>query len=339
MKLQFDRGTIVLMDPPKDLDLTTAPGLLWDRRVGAHRAPAIGYPALKRWLRQSRAGFQDIPAPVSPRQELWSDVDLRPYQEAALSAWELGHRRGIVALPTGSGKTRLALAAMHRTRLSALCLVPTRVLFDQWLREIGALYRGPVGCYGDGVRRWAPLTIATFESAYRHMDQLGDRFELVIVDEVHHFGGGLRDETLEMTIADARLGLTATPSRDAGVAARLTELVGATVFEARRRRSRGGLSRQPRFDHAVPGPHRRGTPCVHGPGGTVHQRPCAVPPVSAEWELGGLHLPRGPYPRGPSRPFGVASDATTSRLHRRQAASTRIAAGPAPAFPGADLHG
>src|SRR2546428_13869677 len=63
------------------------------------------------------------------------------------------------------------------------------------------------------------------------MDQLGDRFELVIVDEVHHFGGGLRDETLEMTIADARLGLTATPTRDPGVAARLAELVGATVFE------------------------------------------------------------------------------------------------------------
>jgi superfamily II DNA or RNA helicase len=79
---------------------------------------------------------------------------------------------------------------MHRTRLSALCLVPTRVLLDQWLREIGAHYRGPVGCYGDGVRRWAPLTIATFESAYRHMD----RVDLVIVDEVHHFGGGLRDE-------------------------------------------------------------------------------------------------------------------------------------------------
>jgi superfamily II DNA or RNA helicase len=231
MKLQFDRGTIVLTDPPTDLDLAAAPGVLWDPRVGAHRAPASRYPALKRWLLQSRAGFQDIPAPVSPTQELWSDVDLRPYQEAALSAWELGRRRGVVALPTGSGKTRLALAVMQRTRLSALCLVPTRVLLDQWLREIGALYRGQVGCYGDGVRRWAPLTIATFESAYRHMDQLGDRFELVIVDEVHHFGGGLRDETLEMTIADARLGLTATPSRDAGVAARLTELVGATVFE------------------------------------------------------------------------------------------------------------
>jgi hypothetical protein len=30
MRLQFDRGTIVLADPPKDLDLAEAPGVLWD---------------------------------------------------------------------------------------------------------------------------------------------------------------------------------------------------------------------------------------------------------------------------------------------------------------------
>jgi superfamily II DNA or RNA helicase len=179
----------------------------------------------------NRVRFKDIAPPLRPVSEAWSDVDLRPYQEAALSAWELGHHRGVVALPTGSGKTRLALAAMHRTRLSALCLVPTRVLLDQWLREIRAVYGSDVGRYGDGVRQLAPLTVATFESAYRHMDQLGDRFGLLIVDEVHHFGGGLRDEMLEMTVADARLGLTATPPRDAGAAACLAELVGPTVFE------------------------------------------------------------------------------------------------------------
>src|SRR2546426_2972621 len=119
---------------------------------------------------------------------------------------------------------------MHRTQLSALCLVPTRVLLDQWLREIRLVYGGAVGCYGDGVRQLAPLTVATFESAYRHMDQLGDRFGLLIVDEVHHFGGGLRDEALEMTVADAPLGLPATPPRDSRAAALLPEPVGAAGF-------------------------------------------------------------------------------------------------------------
>src|SRR5437016_4154821 len=231
MKLRFDRGTILLTDPSKDLELAEAPGVLWDPRVSAHRAPASKYPALKRWLLERGARFEDITTPPRPMQEAWSDVDLRSYQEAALSAWELGHRRGVVALPTGSGKTQLALVAMHRTRLSALCLVPTRILLDQWVREISRVYRGAVGCYGDGVRQRAPLTVATFESAYRHMDQLGGRFGLLIVDEVHHFGGGLRDEALEMTVADARLGLTATPPRDSGAAACLAELVGPTVFE------------------------------------------------------------------------------------------------------------
>src|SRR5262249_52990535 len=51
------------------------------------------------------------------------------------------------------------------------------------------------------------------------------------VDEVHHFGVGMRDEALEMTTAGARLGLTATPPRSRAVLARLTELVGPIVFE------------------------------------------------------------------------------------------------------------
>jgi superfamily II DNA or RNA helicase len=231
VKLRFDRGTILLIEPPEDLNLAGATGVLWDARVGAHRAPASRYAELSRWLRDAGVTFDDIaPAPPS-NTHAWAAIELRPYQEAALSAWEHAHRRGIVALPTGSGKTRLAIDAIRRTGLSALCLVPTRVLLDQWSREIATVSEDAVGRYGDGDRRLAPVTVATFESAYRHMAQLGDRFGLVIVDEVHHFGAGLRDEALEMTVAGARLGLTATPPRDAAVLARLRELIGPTIFE------------------------------------------------------------------------------------------------------------
>jgi superfamily II DNA or RNA helicase len=231
VSLRFDRGTILLTGPRDALDLREAPGVLWDPRVGTHRAPASRLPALRCWLREAGVTFEDIAPAPPPATGRWEALDLRPYQEAALSAWELAQHRGIVALPTGSGKTRLAIAAICRTGASALCLVPTRVLLEQWSREIAGLYEGAVGRYGDGARQLAPLTVATFESAYRHMAQLGDRFGLVVVDEVHHFGAGLRDEALEMMVAPARLGLTATPPRDPAVLARLAELVGPMVFE------------------------------------------------------------------------------------------------------------
>src|SRR5437899_9872374 len=152
MKLRFDRGTILLTDPSKDLKLAEAPGVLWDPRVRAYRAPASRHPALKRWLLERGSRLEDIATPPRSLQEAWSDVDLRPYQEAALSAWDLGHRRGVVALPTGSGKTRLALAAMHRTRLGALRPVPPPVFLDPWVRDINRVYRGAVGCSGHRAR-------------------------------------------------------------------------------------------------------------------------------------------------------------------------------------------
>jgi superfamily II DNA or RNA helicase len=159
-------------------------------------------------------------------------VDLRPYQEAALAAWDLAGRRGTAVLPTGAGKTRLAIAAMARAGVPALCLVPTRVLLDQWARAIQEILGVVPGRLGDGERRIDSLTVATFESAWRAMHRLGNQFGMIVVDEAHHFGCGMRDEALDMCIAPLRLGLTATKPRGQA-AARLAELVGPTVYELR----------------------------------------------------------------------------------------------------------
>ena len=231
VRLLFDRGTTLLRDLDPGVDASAIPGVLWDPRVQAFRTPAYRYRALHRELTRRAVPFSDeVRIPQLPLGS-WSPIELRPYQEAALWAWELAQRRAVVVLPTGSGKTRLALAAMARAGSSALCLVPTRILLAQWLHHIKRAYAGPVGCYGDGTHELAALTVATFESAYRHMDRLGNRFDLLVVDEAHHFGCGLRDEALEMSIAATRLGLTATPPRDTAVAERLVELVGPTAYE------------------------------------------------------------------------------------------------------------
>jgi superfamily II DNA or RNA helicase len=227
----FDRGTILVREPQCGLDLADLPGVLWDPRVQAYRAPAYRHEALRAELRRRAIQFADDARPAGQITGTWSPIELRPYQEAALCAWELADRHALIVLPTGSGKTRVAIAAMARARLRTLCLVPTRVLLDQWVRAIAAAYTGPLGCYGDRVHEIADVTVATFESAYRHMSRLGGHFDLLVVDEAHHFGCGVRDEALEMSIAPCRLGLTATPPAAGPAAQRLADLIGSTAYE------------------------------------------------------------------------------------------------------------
>lgn len=230
MRLLFDHGTLVLADAP-DTRLDFVPGLVWDARVALLRAPAHRYSEVVEALRSRALPFSDEVASLSPAAIApWKSLDLRPYQRGALLSWEVAGRRGIVVMPTGSGKTRVALAAMAGTGRRTLCLVPTRALLRQWLSELSAVYSGRVGCLGDGEHVIEPLTVGTFEGAYRYMSSIGNRFELLVVDEAHHFGVGVRDEALEMSIAEHRLGLTATPPTDAALE-RLAELLGPVVYQ------------------------------------------------------------------------------------------------------------
>jgi superfamily II DNA or RNA helicase len=231
MRLVFDRGTLLLKDAPPGVEHTDLPGVLWDARVGAARAPArIAY-ALAAALRRRDVPLTDTPRPRLVPPSGIRPVALRPYQHEALVSWRRAGRRGVVVLPTGAGKTRVALAAIAATRTPCLVLVPTRALLDQWVAALGEIYDGPIGRFGDGARVLTPLTVATFASAYRHMPVLGDRFGMVVVDEAHHFGAGPFDDALEMSIAPVRLGLTATPLSPGPAATRLAQLVGPTVFE------------------------------------------------------------------------------------------------------------
>lgn len=255
--LRFDRGTLVLDAPREVASARLAElGLRWDPRIDAFRAPAhrdvelraeLGrgpaHPEKEHSARERREEHtdgehsEDRPRALlfgaAPPRVVARAPELRPYQVEALLAWERAGRRGIVALPTGSGKTHVALAALAQLACSTLVLVPTRVLLAQWAYRLRQVYDGPLGQIGDGVRLVEPVTIATFESAYRYLDEIGHRFELLVVDEAHHFGGGARAEALEMCAAPARLGLTATPPGVAELeaSARLTELVGPVVCQ------------------------------------------------------------------------------------------------------------
>jgi superfamily II DNA or RNA helicase len=230
MRLLFDHGTLVLAEAP-ELKADRVPGLLWDPRVALFRAPAFRYADVRAALNHCPSPLRDEVRPSGLAEPAsCAALELRPYQRAALLSWELSGRRGTIVLPTGSGKTQVALAALGSSAARALCLVPTRALLTQWTTALRAVYRGPVGCLGDGRRELQAITVSTFESAYRLMPRIGAQFELLVVDEAHHFGSGVRDEALEMSIAPQRLGLTATPPSEPALS-RLGQLIGPIVYQ------------------------------------------------------------------------------------------------------------
>jgi superfamily II DNA or RNA helicase len=235
--LSFDRGTLVL----RNSALEDLPGFLWDARSTCLRAPAIRYREVIAAVRERGLPVVDRLAPSLHRPTgPWTHPALRVYQQDALLAFRAFERRGVVVLPTGSGKTRVAVAVLAEAATTALVLCPTRALLQGWRQELARWYGGPLGIVGDGESSIQEITLMTFESGYRHLDRLGDRFGVIVVDEVHHFAGGLRSEALEMCPAPSRLGLTATPPvRGSAGAARLAELVGPVVCEVGLRELQG----------------------------------------------------------------------------------------------------
>jgi superfamily II DNA or RNA helicase len=241
--LVFDRGTLLLRSSDKtksrNLPITESgvmENFVWDDRVQGWRGHALSYGEFKKPTNiRETDRINDTVFPSnhhSPNlQKGWQEIPLRPYQEAALLAWVAAGQRGLIGLPTGAGKTRVGLAAAASISKPTLFLVPTRVLLDQWSKSLREFFRGPVGVIGDGHRNVEEVTVCTFESAYRNMSWLGNRFGMLVVDEAHHFGGGQRDEALTMCIAPYRLGLTATKPDNTQQLEKLVRLVGPIVYE------------------------------------------------------------------------------------------------------------
>ncbi|WP_380676005.1 DEAD/DEAH box helicase family protein [Salinigranum sp. GCM10025319] len=224
--LSFEDGTLRVDDPPPDLDL---PFLESDPRSGTARAPAFRYAALKDVL-DSRDDAYDDRVGSWPSLSLSTTYELRAYQRDALDAWTAADRRGVIELPTGAGKTVVAIAAMVSTGVPTLVVVPTIDLLNQWRRELETEFDVEIGQFGGGEQRKELITVSTYDSAYLRADDVGGDFGLLVLDEVHHLGGeGYRD-IARFLVAPARMGLTATFERPDGAHEVVEAVVGPRVF-------------------------------------------------------------------------------------------------------------
>jgi superfamily II DNA or RNA helicase len=228
--LTFTAGTLELRGLGQD-EARLPAGCVWDPRTACHRAPAIAYADLVRFL---------VRAPIEHRDEARRYGVLgegarvrrtpRAYQDEALAAWKQARHRGVVILPTGAGKSQVALMAIDDRRRDTLVVAPTLELVRQWYDLLRATFRRPVGIVGGGHHDVQPLTVTTYDSAYLQMEHLGARFGLVVFDEVHHLPSAAYAFAARASLAPFRLGLTATLERADGREAALAELVGPTVY-------------------------------------------------------------------------------------------------------------
>jgi len=171
---------------------------------------ALVYPAAWKYLEPHVTEMGDK---LKAQFEAYRDIKvrdhgytLRDYQVEAVKTFMM-RKAATVALPTGAGKTVVALEVIKRIAKRTLVLVPTRVLAKQWKERLEKFV--DAGLYPD--EKDADVVIATYQS-FRHWSDFRD-FYLVIADEGHHLPAQKWWQIAKYNIFPSRLVLTATPYR------------------------------------------------------------------------------------------------------------------------------
>ena len=228
--IEYEQGTVAVRNIPPDSPPPPTGGLE-DPRDGSLRYQAFAYPELLRWVVRAKIPYED-------RARAYEELDLQrqicnepfPYQKEAIDAWLKNRRAGIVILPTGAGKSYLAVLAIENAKRSTLVVVPTLDLVSQWYDVIKRAFDIDVGVVGGGEYTLRGVTVTTYDSALLYAERFGPRFGLVVYDECHHLPGESYLFTARASIAPFRLGLTATLERTDGRHALLDDLVGPIVY-------------------------------------------------------------------------------------------------------------
>ena len=236
--LFFDKGSLLLKNVPADL---TLPEIAWDERVNLYRAPAEAYRTIVLTLHRQKIPFNDEARAFEPLElPLAETIEPRIYQQDAVNAWWRHGRRGVVVLPTGAGKTVLAVLLIAKTGRPTLIHVPTLDLMHQWKTVLMRYFSQPIGLLGGGFHEVEHITVTTYDSALIHVPHLGNRFGLAIFDECHHLPGEQYRFLAVASIAPFRLGLTATPERNDGRESMLYNLLGPLCYRGHIHEMTGG---------------------------------------------------------------------------------------------------
>lgn len=229
--LQYELGTLLLDGALGDIGQVW-PAFRFDSRTKQWRAPGFCYRDVVLKAIEDKISLVDRARSYQALElRLKEAIIPRPHQSGALAAWQQQGSRGVVALPTGAGKTILAVLAMVAKQRPTLVVVPTIDLLLQWQNVLKKFFGTEIGALGGGWKEILPVTVATYDSAYLSIESIGNRFGLIIFDECHHLPSTQYQMIARASIAPFRLGLSATVERADGKEEMIYELLGDLCYE------------------------------------------------------------------------------------------------------------
>ncbi len=176
----------------------------------------------------------EIKEPQPLNLELRKRIILRDYQLNIIRKIKTLNYKGTIMLPTGAGKTILALEIISSLKLPTLVTVPTIALLKQWenvVKSYFSMEEDGIGIYGGGEKKIGEITLATYKSASTHnfLTRNMDNFGLIIFDEAHHLLNARNIEIPRRLTARHRIGLTATIHEKEYATWGLDKLVGQLI--------------------------------------------------------------------------------------------------------------
>ncbi|MFB4318305.1 DUF3427 domain-containing protein [Actinomadura sp. 21ATH] len=196
----------------------------WNEPSFERYSAARDAPRLAEALEREKGGPSALPLHIAN-----IDVTPYPYQQEILDELDAvrevhGHRRNLVVMATGTGKTIVAALDYQRLRQqgkveSLLFVAHRKEILEQSLSTFRTVLKD--GSFGellvDGKRptEWRHV-FASIQSVSRLHELEASAFNMVIVDEFHHAAAASYGRLLDHVDPAVLLGLTATPERTDG---------------------------------------------------------------------------------------------------------------------------
>lgn len=150
-------------------------------------------------------------------------IGLRPYQEAMVNDLRRSlrfHRKTLMVLPTGGGKTYLSCAIIEmflNKNRPGIVMMHRDELIQQWVKSLGKM-----GIHAGAIKAGIPPTpslptqVASVQTLIRRNPLPPEKVQWIFVDEAHRIKAKTYMKILDMYPDAYIIGLTATPVRSDG---------------------------------------------------------------------------------------------------------------------------